>query len=61
MVMIIGRIIQDALSAGLEEVMEFLEQSFPNVDIAIAHGKVIFPYILNYVNYTLILSPCTTN
>ncbi|XP_059645387.1 ATP-dependent DNA helicase At3g02060, chloroplastic isoform X2 [Cornus florida] len=24
---------------GLEEVMEFLEQSFPNVDIAIAHGK----------------------
>ncbi|XP_059645388.1 ATP-dependent DNA helicase At3g02060, chloroplastic isoform X3 [Cornus florida] len=25
---------------GLEEVMEFLEQSFPNVDIAIAHGKL---------------------
>ncbi|KAF3435334.1 hypothetical protein FNV43_RR22421 [Rhamnella rubrinervis] len=24
---------------GLEEVMEFLEQSFPNVEIAIAHGK----------------------
>ncbi|KAI8018299.1 ATP-dependent DNA helicase [Camellia lanceoleosa] len=24
---------------GLEEVMEFLEQSFPNVKIAIAHGK----------------------
>ncbi|CAA0821268.1 DEAD/DEAH box helicase- putative [Striga hermonthica] len=24
---------------GLEEVLEFLEQSFPNVDIAIAHGK----------------------
>lgn len=26
--------------AGLEEVMEFLEASFPNVEIAIAHGKV---------------------
>lgn len=25
---------------GLEEVMEFLEQSFPNVKIAIAHGKL---------------------
>ncbi|KAB2610049.1 hypothetical protein D8674_018081 [Pyrus ussuriensis x Pyrus communis] len=24
---------------GLEEVMDFLEQSFPNVEIAIAHGK----------------------
>lgn len=24
---------------GLEEVMEFLEESFPNVEIAIAHGK----------------------
>lgn len=24
---------------GLEEVMEFLEQSFPNVEIAVAHGK----------------------
>ncbi|KAH7518983.1 hypothetical protein FEM48_Zijuj09G0229400 [Ziziphus jujuba var. spinosa] len=24
---------------GLEEVMEFLEQAFPNVEIAIAHGK----------------------
>ena len=29
------------LSSGLEEVMEFLEQSFPNVEIAIAHGKVL--------------------
>lgn len=27
---------------GLEEAMEFLEQSFPDVQIAIAHGKVIF-------------------
>ena len=26
---------------GLEEVMEFLEQSFPTVEIAIAHGKVV--------------------
>ncbi|KAH0969626.1 hypothetical protein GBA52_028552 [Prunus armeniaca] len=26
---------------GLEEVMEFLEQSFPNVEIAIAHGRKI--------------------
>ena len=26
---------------GLEEVMEFLEESFPEVEIAIAHGKVI--------------------
>lgn len=27
--------------AGLEEVMEFLECSFPDVEIAIAHGKVV--------------------
>lgn len=26
---------------GLEEVMEFLEKSFPTVEIAIAHGKVV--------------------
>lgn len=26
--------------SGLEEVMDFLEQAFPNVEIAIAHGKV---------------------
>lgn len=26
---------------GLEEVLEFLEQSFPNDEIAIAHGKVV--------------------
>lgn len=47
---IIDRIMQHELSTGLEEVMEFLEQSFPNIEIAIAHGKVIFLYILNYVN-----------
>lgn len=41
----LGRIMQPALSTGLEEVMEFLEQSFPNLEIAIAHGKVIFLYI----------------
>lgn len=38
---IIDRIVEFALSIGLEEVMEFLGQSFPNVEIAIAHGKVI--------------------
>ncbi|KAJ0025755.1 hypothetical protein Pint_07278 [Pistacia integerrima] len=27
---------------GLEEVMDFLEQAFPNVDIAIAHGQMDF-------------------
>lgn len=27
---------------GLEEVMEFLERSLPGVEIAVAHGKVIF-------------------
>lgn len=46
----IGRITQHALSTGLEEVMEFLEQSFPNLEIAIAHGKVIFLHIFYYVN-----------
>lgn len=47
---VIGRIMQHALLTGLEEVMEFLEQSYPNVEIAIAHGKVIFLYIVNYVD-----------
>lgn len=28
-------------NTGLEEVMEFLQQSFPDVTIAIAHGKVL--------------------
>lgn len=28
--------------SGLEEVMKFLEQSFPDIEIAIAHGKVFF-------------------
>jgi transcription-repair coupling factor (superfamily II helicase) len=27
---------------GLEEVKDFLEQSFPNVEIAVAHGQVFF-------------------
>ncbi|WCJ30484.1 DEAD/DEAH box helicase putative [Euphorbia peplus] len=27
---------------GLEEVMDFLQESFPDVEIAIAHGKVFF-------------------
>ncbi|RVW45229.1 ATP-dependent DNA helicase, chloroplastic [Vitis vinifera] len=31
---------------GLEEVMEFLECSFPDVEIAIAHGKGAIPYRL---------------
>ena len=36
---------------GLEEVMEFLEQSFPNVEIAIAHGKVFLCvcHVLSFV------------
>jgi transcription-repair coupling factor (superfamily II helicase) len=25
---------------GLEEVMDFLEEAFPDIDIAMAHGKV---------------------
>lgn len=41
---------QHALLTGLEEVMEFLEQSFPNLEIAIAHGKVIFLHIFYYLN-----------
>lgn len=32
---------------GLEEVMDFLEQAFPNVDIAIAHGQVFPPLNLH--------------
>lgn len=28
--------------AGLEEIMGFLEQSFPDVEVAIAHGKVFY-------------------
>ncbi|KAJ0054633.1 hypothetical protein Pint_02482 [Pistacia integerrima] len=32
---------------GLEEVMDFLEQAFPNVDIAIAHGQVFLPLNLH--------------
>ena len=39
---IIVRMLQHTLLTGLEEVMEFLEQSYPNIEIAIAHGKVIF-------------------
>lgn len=31
---------------GLEEAMEFLQQSFPDVQIAIAHGKVIFSRLI---------------
>ena len=27
---------------GLEEVKDFLEQSFPDVEIAVAHGQVFF-------------------
>lgn len=29
---------------GLEEVMDSLKQSFPDVDIAIAHGKVFLVF-----------------
>ena len=29
---------------GLEEVMYFLEESFPDVEIAIAHGKAVRGY-----------------
>ncbi|KAJ0087035.1 hypothetical protein Patl1_07362 [Pistacia atlantica] len=32
---------------GLEEVMDFLEQAFPNVEIAIAHGQVFPPLNLH--------------
>lgn len=30
------------LATGLEEVRDFLEESFPSVTIAIAHGKVCY-------------------
>lgn len=32
------------LLAGLEDVMKLLEQAFPHVEIAIAHGKVIMGF-----------------
>ncbi|KAJ0112302.1 hypothetical protein Patl1_02508 [Pistacia atlantica] len=31
---------------GLEEVMDFLEQAFPNVDIAIAHGQLLMFHVI---------------
>jgi len=31
--------------AGLEEAMEFLEEAFPDVEIAVAHGKVFTPFM----------------
>jgi len=30
---------------GLEEAMEFLEEAFPDVEIAVAHGKVFTPFM----------------
>lgn len=37
---------------GLEEAMEFLEEAFPDVEIAVAHGKVFIKsiYILSHTN-----------